>query len=359
MPERTRTAGALLALALIALVALGPAAPAGADPARPTDYRSTVLRAHPRLPQGVRARAVGGDAFLELQVAGGHRVVVPDYEGGEADAAAPYLRFLPDGTVERNRNAVATAANQSRYGSTTRSPDPTATPSWERVATDGRYAWHDHRIHWMAPRPPQVAQGGRVDLGGPAGTWEVALVVDGRRTTLVGELVRVPPPSPVGWILLALASAAIVLAVVAVRPRGTRAVGATATAAAAGALVAAWAAWSSVPAGAGAGPAGLVVTAAGLAAAIVALAGSARLRVAAWAGTAAALLGWAVLRRAVLTHAVLPTAAPAWFDRAATALALGVGAAIAVAVVWRPPPTGAGRTPSTPELGGESPPLGG
>ena len=58
----------------------------------------------------MRAHVVGGDAFLELTVDEGTEVVVPGY-GGE-----PYVRFLADGTVERNTRSEATYLNEDRQG---------------------------------------------------------------------------------------------------------------------------------------------------------------------------------------------------------------------------------------------------
>lgn len=328
-------------LAVAAALALGGAAPAGADPARPTNFRSTILSTQPELPAGVRARTIGGDSFLELSVAG-HEVVVPDYSSGPDDEAVPYLRFGPDGTVERNRRAAATAANEARYGTASRTPDPDAPPEWERVASDGTYAWHDHRIHWMAPTPPRaVAADGRVDLGGPDGTWEVPLVVDGEAVTVRGELTLAPAPPAWPWYLLAAATAALV--VVGARRAGRWVAGAAAVVGAVGAVVAAAATWRAIPPDAGGSVVPLVVCVATLVAATMVALGPGRARLAATAATAAGLGGWAVLRTAVWSNAVLPTSIPA-VDRAATAIALGVGVALAIGLVWAPAPTPAGSS---------------
>lgn len=329
-------------LAAAAALVVGGAAPAAADPARPTNFRSTILGTQPELPAGVQARIIGGDSFLELSVAG-HEVIVPDYATGPDDEAVPYLRFGPDGTVERNLRAAATAANETRYGTAARTPDLDAPPEWERVASDGTYAWHDHRIHWMAPTAPRaVAADGRVDLGGPDGTWEVPLVVDGEAVTVRGELTLAPAPPAWPWYLLAAATAALV--VLGARRVGQWVAGTAAVMGAAGAVVAAAATWRAIPPDAGGSAVPLAVCAATLAAATLAALGPARARLAATAATAAGLVGWSVLRTAVWSNAVLPTSVPA-VDRAATAVALGVGVALAIGLVWAPQPAPAASAP--------------
>jgi hypothetical protein len=41
--------------------------------------------------------------------------------------------------------------------------DPAAEPEWETVAVNGRYAWHDHRTHWMnSVRPPGAEPGDQI-----------------------------------------------------------------------------------------------------------------------------------------------------------------------------------------------------
>ena len=53
---------------------------------------------------------VGGDAFLQLTVARGITVMVPDYGEEPTATAEPYLRVDADGTVRRNEaNACSPA----------------------------------------------------------------------------------------------------------------------------------------------------------------------------------------------------------------------------------------------------------
>src|SRR5215471_16537127 len=96
-------------VALLGLVVL--ANPAGADPAKPTDYKSTVTRLEPPT-DAVSLKVVGGDGFLSLKVQPGHEVIVKGYAGG------PWLRVRADGVVEENQLSPATYLNAKRYGTT-------------------------------------------------------------------------------------------------------------------------------------------------------------------------------------------------------------------------------------------------
>lgn len=307
-----------------ALVAfLATASPASADPPRPTDYRSEVTGVEPAT-DAVEPRVVGGDAFLELEVAEGHEVVVPGY-GDE-----PYLRFLPDGTVERNRRSEATYLNDDRQGAVAipAQADNDAEPEWEEVAGGGAYAWHDHRIHWMGAGTPPGAEPGEV-----VQSWTVTVEVDGTPTEVRGELVLASEVSPVPWVALGLAAAAAVALVGRRRGFGTAEV--ATLVAAAGALVVGWGQFSVVPAGAGTEPLLVAVPLAGLAAAVVALVVRRRtVALTAVLAGAAAVVGWGLLRVDVLWTPVLPTELPFAFDRAVTAAALGLAVVAAALAVW-------------------------
>jgi hypothetical protein len=319
-PRRATRAAAVTAIALTALVA--GAGPAAADPPRPTDYRSTVTAVSPAT-DAVRAEIVGGDAFLEVRVDEGHEVIVAGY-GGE-----PYLRFRPDGTVERNVRSEATYLNDDRQGSVDlpAEADDDAAPEWKPVADGGRYAWHDHRVHWMAgSRPPGAEPGDVVQ------SWTVPLTVDGTATEVTGELVLVARVSPVPWIALGMAGAA---AVVVLGRRRPLVPAVAVTVAAAGALVVGWAEFSVAPSGSGANPLLVAVPLVGLVAAGLGVAFRGRgAGPTATLAAAAAVVGWGVLRASVLWMPVLPTDLPAGVDRAVTALSLGVAAAAAAVIVW-------------------------
>ena len=314
-------AAALAAVSALVLTA----APAAADSPRPTDYRSTITGVTPATP-AVEASVVGGDAFLELRVAPGHEATVTGYDD------EPYLRFADDGTVWENRNSPATYTNATRYGDAEvpAGVDPDAEPEWRRVADDGAYAWHDHRIHWMSPQTPGVARGDDIQ------SWNVELLVDGEPVTIDGVL-RYEPG--VGW--WPWVAALGVLAVAgAVWLAGRRWTHTTAARAAGGvgclvAVVVAGAEQLAIPEEAGRSVLRFGVPAIGLVCAVVAVALRRRPRWAVPAGLAsiAAVAGWAVRRLDVFTKPVLPTTLAPNLDRVGTALALGLAVgAIALAL---------------------------
>ena len=295
------------------------ATPAAADPPKPTDYRSTVRALDPEV-DGVRAEVVGGDGFLELDVEAGHEVVVLGYED------EPYLRFRADGTVEENRRSPAVFLNRSRTGGSAAPPstDAEAEPEWQEVAGGGRWAWHDHRIHWMGAEDPLVDANGRVTQFGPDG-WSVPLEVDGTDVVVRGDLVRTDGVSPLPTVAVAVVVAGVVILLGRRRPLAF-----AGPAVAVGAFVAlglGWAEWSAAPPGGAASPVLLILPVMAVAAAAGALLLRSTTGRAIAALTAAVALGaWLFLRIGVVTHRVLPTSLDPWIDR------LGFGAVAGTAV---------------------------
>lgn len=314
-------------LGLIALL-LG-AAPAGADPAGPSDFRSEVTEVSPDV-DSIHATIIGGDSFLEIQVDDGHEVVIEGYSG------EPYLRFRADGVVEQNRLSTATYLNDDRMGGGEIPPDVVAAqeddgvePDWEQVATGGTYAWHDHRVHWMAEASPPVDRGERV--GGEYDPWVVPLTVDGEPVEVRGILVYETAVSPLPWAGLAL----VLLGGVAWfgRGRGLRLPAAGLAVASVLAVVVGRADWSATPNGDGNLLLWLLPVVS-LVAALLALAMAARsVGVIALLASVAALSGWALLRFAVLLEPVLPADISPALDRASVAAALGIAAAAAYLAV--------------------------
>jgi hypothetical protein len=207
-PVLGRRGGVLTLLALA--VVFGGADPAAADPAGPTHYDSRVTAVE--ADEGVQGdlpasfEVLGGDAFLVVRADPGAVVEVPGYEG------EPYVRIGADGTVEVNQRSPSRWINDERYETSAEgAPGDVAVdapPRWEVVGSGGQYAWHDHRIHWMAPSLPR-----QVDpaAGTPQAVqdWTVPVVVDGEPVTVVGELVWLPGPSPLVPALLVLAAIAL------------------------------------------------------------------------------------------------------------------------------------------------------
>ncbi|CAN5552326.1 hypothetical protein BH24ACT4_BH24ACT4_10070 [soil metagenome] len=323
----------------VVLVLLG-AVPAAADAPGPTDYRSEVTVVEPAAP-GLVAEVLGGDGFLAITVEEGHTVEVPGYSG------EPYLRVQADGTVQENQESAATVLNQSRDGTkVTRTFDPEAEPRWETVATDGRWAWHDHRIHYMGQGTPA----GATTPDGVA--WEVPLTVDGTDTLVEGRYRLLDGPSPLPWLAGAVLLAAVVVGLARLLDPVTA--GGLAVLVAGGAGVAAGVAQRAAdPPGVSTSPLIVVLPAIAVVAGVIAVMQRDRvLRAVAVLAGAAAAGGWALIRLPVLWNAELPTSLPAPADRAATAVALGsaVGAAV-VAVrsgALSPPPGEAAPPPRDP-----------
>jgi hypothetical protein len=326
-----RPARILAGSVLVALTLLGTAAPAAADAAGPTDYRTEIVGMEPAV-GGVTASVVGGDSFLRLEVAPGTEVLVVGYRG------EPFIRFLPSGVVEENRRSPSWYLSQDRFGTAEVPADATADaePEWVRVATEGRWAWHDHRSHWMGTAPPLGARPGDVVLEAV-----VPLVVDGRSVDLSVRSTLQPTPSRLPSVVVGVLAGVAVLALV--RAAGLVGVGAALSGLAAVALVVG--AWTvrSVPAETGPSPLHWALALAALVPAVAgtwsARSGSSRpgppLLVGGLLALAAAeLVLWAWTRLDVLSAAILPTDAPFWLDRATTA-ATFLGGVVALVVVLR------------------------
>jgi hypothetical protein len=148
------------------------------------NYRSEVRTIAPALP-GLEAQVLNHDDRIQLVYDGDRPLVVEGYRG------EPYLRFSPGGRVEVNRRSPAAYLNEDRFAQVElpARADHQATPVWRAIAENGRYDWHDHRIHWMSENtmPPQIedraertkvfdweipmtAQGGAVEVRGTL-TW--------------------------------------------------------------------------------------------------------------------------------------------------------------------------------------------
>jgi hypothetical protein len=127
------------------------AASAAAHAGNP-NYESLVNGVTPNIP-GFSVVVINGDDRLEAVDRSPATVVIDGYQ------QEPYVRMDPDGTVAVNLRSPAYYLNSDREGTAPipASANPKATPDWKVVAHDGRFQFHDHRMHWMgAKNPPQV-----------------------------------------------------------------------------------------------------------------------------------------------------------------------------------------------------------
>ncbi len=323
-----RVAGRILALAALLVVLL--AGPAAADPPRPTDYRTEIRAVEPPV-SGLVVEMIGGDSLLRLRAPTGRTVVVIGYKGER------YLVFHPDGRVEEDHASYTYRTSRSRYGSDV-GAEQGDTTDLRMVATDGTWAWHDHRSHLMTTAKPL----GR-EPGDQVSEGVLPLLVDGEEVRVTLATFWVPAPSRLAPIAAAIAAGALTLAL-ARTGRSWRV--AAALVAAIGALVVGIGVVRDMPAHVGTRPVewGLPAIAVVLAVAGL-LDRRSTARRAAWGVLVAlALLEWVWLRRAVLTKPVLPTVLPSALDRTATAgiavLAVAVLAAAVRTAVAPPPPAG-------------------
>jgi hypothetical protein len=317
-------------------VCVGGGSGAHADSASPTDYLSTIVSVEPATAT-IEVRMVGGDAFFELVVEPGTTVEVVGYQG------EPYLRVLPDGTVEENRSSPTRALNTDRFGTSAPAPaagaSAKATVDWQVVGDGGRYAWHDHRTHWMSTSPPIGARPGDQILEGV-----VPLVVDGVEVDVTVRSVwqRAPSPAPVWLGFVAGIAGAGVLARRWWRDRRGTPVALAAVGVAFAALVVG--VWQYVSMPSETGPRLVWWLLPFVAVLTVGVEWFVGKRDPLMATSMVALIGvllvvWAWLRRDGLRRAILPTDAPFWLDRLVTATALSSGAiavAVAVAAMFRP-----------------------
>jgi hypothetical protein len=312
-----RTLGRGLAAAGV-LWALTPAI-AFADPPQATDYLTVVTGVEPAVP-GIDVRIVGGDSFIELEAAPGTSVMVVGYQGED------YIRFDPDGVVQENRRSPSWYASQSRYSSPVPIDiTPDTAPEWHTVSTDGIWAWHDHRSHWMGDSPPLGTQpGDRVNEG------VIPLRVDGVDVAVSTMSTWEQPPSPVPGILGASLGAALGMAIW-LGVGGRRGAGLLVFAMAVLATV--FGAWQflSVPAETGPPSTSWIIPVVALVASAVAVFVP---RISDFACRALLVLAsvelvqWAYLRRQFLVKPVLPTAAPEVVDRLLTATVLTAAAIV-------------------------------
>ncbi|MDO8392379.1 MAG: hypothetical protein Q7V57_18040 [Actinomycetota bacterium] len=305
-------------LLIAVLTVLAPPAAAAADAPGPTDYQSSIIGIDPPTPT-IHPSVVGGDSFLLLTVDRGTTVEVSGYQGEE------FLRYEADGDVFENRASATYAASKSRYdGSLPEGFDLDAPADWQRVSTDGSYAWHDHRIHWMTDIRPPGKRPGDVVLRS-----KLAMVVDGAPVEITVESVWMPSASTApGWVGAVVGLGAAMLVGLGTRWRWA---GLALVDVAVLATVVGWWQYDSFPPSAWPRPIWFALPLVAALAAVAAVAVRSVLTRAALTAVAGVnLLWWGYDRRSGFSSAILPTNAPGWLDRFASGAALACGPVVAL-----------------------------
>ncbi|MEU4239751.1 hypothetical protein [Actinoplanes sp. NPDC026619] len=309
-------------LALLVIVAgafLAPATPAfahGGDTPDATAYRTTVT-AISTPEKGLTVRTVEAGARLELTNKTGHSVEVLGYDG------EPYLDVRPDGTWE-NVNSPAAYINETLTGDNAvpANADPTAPPSWRKLSGSTTVRWHDQRTHWLSSGLPPQAQADP-SRSHRLRDWAVPLRVQVRTFAITGTLDWEPPPPPWLWWSITALTGLTAFALLRKWPILVRPL----------TLIAAFCPiWYAVGSALnGVGPSLLLITVG-----LLAIAASYRNPpfLLALAGAAVALFA-GFTEISVFQAAVLPATGPAWLTRAAVAVALGAGTALALTGVLR------------------------
>jgi hypothetical protein len=188
-----------------AALTLGAPAAALAHQGNPS-YRSVVKTVSPAIP-GLSVTVLNYDDRLLLKNSSGSEVMVLDYK------RQPYIRAAADGTVSVNASSEAYYLNEDRYGESAVPKGLASTPAWKVVSRNGRYDWHDHRMHWMGKSdPPQLKD---KSVRTKIADWSVPIQVGGAPGAISGTLTWVPKPSeplPIGAIF-AFAALLILLCV--------------------------------------------------------------------------------------------------------------------------------------------------
>lgn len=205
-------------LALLgALLALSAPAAAGSGY---ENFTSEVRAVDPPV-TGLEVEVVGGDETLELRNKSGRTVVVEGYDN------EPYLRFRPDGLVERNLRSPATYLNRDRKGLTPvpASAQPRRAPQWQEVSRDGRYRWFDHRIHITAKPSSLPRRFTEATQRKKIFDWQIPLHVNRMSAQAKGTLYWDPDSDSSGGfsagllIAIAVAVIALIAAVIVLRSR--------------------------------------------------------------------------------------------------------------------------------------------
>jgi hypothetical protein len=125
--------------------------------------------------------------------------------------------------VFENVKSPAVSINASRGGGIL-SPDadPDAPPEWRKISSGHVARWHDHRIHFMGTQDPPTVRRAPDKQHVITPEWIVPIRYDTTDINARGDLVWVPGPSPVPWLLLAFATLAVLVVAALLAPARLR-----------------------------------------------------------------------------------------------------------------------------------------
>jgi hypothetical protein len=228
-------------LALLSALCLAPALPASApalaattltiekltnesanpinDQGSSYDYRSNITSVTPKVP-GLSFQVLEFADRILMTNHTGKTVTIYGYEG------EPYARVLANGTAEQNVRSPATYLNTNFYAQVTVPPiaDASAPPEWEVIDRTGQFEWHDHRIHWMSPVPPEKVRNKSTRT--LIFNWDVPIAVGTTKGAIDGQLFWTPESSKAPLAVIVLGVAIVIaglLFVLFVRRRRSRA----------------------------------------------------------------------------------------------------------------------------------------
>lgn len=312
----------------VVVVVLGIGTTAFADPAGPTDYESEIVSIEPPT-ESITVEILGGDSFVQLTVQRGTEAVLNGYR------AEPYLWFQADGTVLENRNAPTTYLNEERYGNDLppEFANAEADPDWVEVGSDGRYAWHDHRAHWMQPiRPAGKSPGDQIVEA------VIPVTVDDEEVLITVSSTWLPEPSPAPVVAGALVGIAVTGAGVSVHLMRRRAAWTYAVVPLAAASVAVgWLQYRSLPTETGPRLVWWALPVVAVVGSVVSVVFARRDQ---FVGSAAVLIAgiqltiWGWIKRDGFSAAIIPSDAPGWLDRFVTMASLVGGVGVTAVALW-------------------------
>jgi hypothetical protein len=174
---------------LLALAGFLVAVPAVLAHEESTNFVSELRGLRPSV-DGLGVNVVGRDEAVRLTNGTGKTVFVLGYDGER------YLRFLPGGEVQINVKSPTSYLNRDvAHRAIPRGVSGKARPVWRRVARDGAFVWHEHRIRWTSEKMPvEVKDETRRTR---IFDWSVPMLVGRRPVQVVGTLYWDPVKAPV------------------------------------------------------------------------------------------------------------------------------------------------------------------